>query len=67
VDPFRNGSLSGDIDYFRLHGITHYVYTYTDKELDILQKEIRQKPTYVMFNNNTMKEDALRFLKILKA
>jgi len=67
VDPFRNESLSRKIDYFRLHGIIDYVYTYTDKELEILRKKIRQKPTYVMFNNNTMKEDALRFLKVLKA
>jgi uncharacterized protein YecE (DUF72 family) len=67
VDPFRSQSLSGDIDYFRLHGKTGYVYTFTDKELDTLQKKIRKKPAYVMFNNNTMREDALRFLKILKA
>ncbi len=66
VDPFRNESLSGDFDYFRLHGVTGYDYAYTDKDLEILQKEIRGKPTYVMFNNNTMKEDALRFLKVLK-
>ena len=66
VDPFRNEGLSGDIDYFRLHGITNYVYTYTDKVLEILRKKIKQKPTYVMFNNNTMKEDALRFFKVLK-
>jgi len=65
VDPFRNESLSGDTDYFRLHGITNYVYTYTDKEFEILWTKIRQKTTYVMFNNNTMKEDALRFMKVL--
>lgn len=66
VDPFRNESLSGDIDYFRLHGITGYVYTYTDKDIEILKKKIEGRPTYVMFNNNTMKEDALRFMKVLK-
>jgi uncharacterized protein YecE (DUF72 family) len=37
----------------------------TDKELEILRKKISEKPTYVMFNNNTMKEDALRFTKLL--
>jgi uncharacterized protein YecE (DUF72 family) len=67
VDPFRNESLSGDIDYFRIHGTTDYVYTYTDNEIKILRKKLRQKPTYVMFNNKTMKDDALRFLKLLKA
>jgi len=67
VDPFKNEPLFGAIDYFRLHGITDYVYTYTDKELEILRKKMSEKPTYVMFNNNTMKEDALRFMKILGA
>ena len=67
VDPFKNEPLFGAIDYFRLHGITDYVYTYTDQELESLRKRMRKKPTYVMFNNNTMKEDALRFLKVLKA
>ncbi len=65
VDPFKNESLSGNIDYFRLHGMTDYVYTYTDKELEILRKKIREKRSYVMFNNNAMKEDALRFSKVL--
>jgi uncharacterized protein YecE (DUF72 family) len=67
VDPFKNESRWGDIDYFRLHGITDYGYTYTDKDLEILRKKIRHKPTCVMFNNITMKEDALRFLKLLKS
>jgi len=67
VDPFRNESLSAGTDYFRLHGITSYVYTYTNKELEILRNKIRQKSTYVMFNNTTMKEDALRFMKVLNA
>lgn len=65
VDPFKNEPLFGAIDYFRLHGITDYVYTYTDEELNVLRKKISNKPTYVMFNNNTMKEDALRFLALL--
>ncbi len=66
VDPFRNESLSADFDYFRLHGITGYGYAYTDGDLEILQKKIRKKSTYVMLNNKTMREDALRFLKLLK-
>lgn len=54
------------MDYFRLHGAADYVYTYTDKELEVLRKKISEKPTYIMFNNNTMKEDALRFMKLLQ-
>ena len=66
VDPFKNESLFGSIDYFRLHGAADYIYTYTDKELEMLRKKIQQKPTYVMFNNNTMKQDALRFIGLLQ-
>ena len=65
VDPFKTEPLFGTIDYFRLHGAADYIYTYSDKELESLRKKVKQKPTYVMFNNNTMKEDGLRFLKIL--
>jgi len=36
------------------------------KDLDALRKKIGERPAYVMFNNNTMKEDALRFLEIIK-
>jgi uncharacterized protein YecE (DUF72 family) len=67
VDPFKNGPLFGGLDYFRLHGAADYVYSYSDKELEILRKKISEKTTYVMFNNNTMKQDALRFLEIFKA
>ena len=66
VDPFRTEPLFGNMDYLRLHGAPDYVYTFTDKELEILRKKIRQKPTYAMFNNNTMKDDALRFMKLLQ-
>ncbi len=67
VDPFKNEPLFGGMDYFRLHGAADYIYTYSDKELDVLRKKISEKPTYVMFNNNTMKEDALRFMKLMQA
>jgi uncharacterized protein YecE (DUF72 family) len=66
VDPFKNEPLLGSMDYFRLHGAADYVYTYTDKELEVLRKKISEKLTYVMFNNNTMKEDAIRFMTLLQ-
>jgi len=65
VDPFKNEALFGDVDYFRLHGIGDYQYTYTDDELMELKKKVGKKPAYVMFNNNTMKQDALRFIDLL--
>jgi uncharacterized protein YecE (DUF72 family) len=67
VDPFKNEALFGDMDYFRLHGIGGYRYTYTDDELKELKKKTGRKPAYVMFNNSTMKEDALRFIKFLRS
>lgn len=65
VDPFKNEALSGEVHYFRLHGIGDYQYTYTDEQLWALRKEVGERPAYVMFNNNTMKEDALRFTKLI--
>jgi len=40
---------------------------FSHKELEVLRKKVSEKPTYVMFNNNTMKEDALRFLEIIRS
>jgi uncharacterized protein YecE (DUF72 family) len=64
VDPFKNKALFGDMDYFRLHGIGGYQYTYRDEELEELKKKTGRKPSYVMFNNSTMKEDALRLINL---
>ena len=65
VDPFKNKSQYGDIQYFRLHGITGLSYQYTDADLQRLKEEwIHEKPTYLLFNNNWMKDDALRFTEL---
>ena len=47
-------------------GFTGYQNTYTDEELGELKKKAGRKPAYVMFNNSTMKEDALRFMDLLR-
>ena len=67
VDPFKNKPTFGKINYFRLHGITGYSYRYTEKDLKTLKEMINkiQKPTYVMFNNVYMYEDALNFKKLI--
>ena len=67
VDPFKKNSVFGKINYFRLHGITGYSYHYTEKDLRTLKEMIDkiQKPTYVMFNNVYMYEDALNFKKLI--
>jgi uncharacterized protein YecE (DUF72 family) len=64
VDPFKNKPQFGDFQYFRLHGITSYAYHYTDADLRRLKKWVEKKPTYLLFNNKWMKEDALRFMKL---
>ena len=61
VDPFKNLPLAGSFQYFRLHGITGYRYAYTDEDLNILKARVQKKPTYFLFNNSRMVENALRF------
>lgn len=68
VDPFVNWSVGGPI-YWRLHGKGSYSYKYTTVDLDSLRKlylahEHDSRP-YVMFNNVSMKEDALQFERLL--
>ncbi|MGA4645549.1 DUF72 domain-containing protein [Limisphaera sp. 4302-co] len=62
VDPFRQACLAGAVPYYRLHGVTGYSHRFTDDELDDLLVRLGTGPAYVLFNNVTMKEDALRFL-----
>ena len=63
VDPFKNKHLFGDVQYFRLHGITGNAYRYSDDDLQRLKESVKRRPTYVLFNNNWMKDDALRFME----
>ena len=65
VDPFKDKPQYGDIQYFRLHGITDYAYCYTDADLQRLKEWTYEKPTYLLFNNNWMKDDALRFIELM--
>jgi uncharacterized protein YecE (DUF72 family) len=59
VDSLREGSVSGDIRYFRLHGLRGYRYRYTDEDLlELKAKSWRGKTSYFMFNNISMLEDA---------
>jgi len=66
VDPFKNEPQFGDFQYFRLHGISGYSYRYTDADLRKLKTWAERKPTCVLFNNQWMKEDALRFMELVK-
>ncbi len=66
VDPFQHKPQYGDFQYFRLHGITGYAYRYTDMDLQRLQTWVESKCTYVLFNNQWMRDDALQFRKLIQ-
>lgn len=67
VDPFKDPPLFGDFQYFRLHGISGYGYRFTDADLQQLAGWACRKPSYVLFNNKCMREDAPRFLRLISA
>ena len=67
VDPFAQLSVTPKNCYYRLHGIPRWRYTYEDGELEELVSVIpKRRLAYVFFNNVTMREDAMRFEKIVK-
>ena len=66
VNPFARPTTTPDRCYYRLHGQPRWRYTYEDDELYELATLLpRADLSYVFFNNITMKDDALRFQKVL--
>jgi uncharacterized protein YecE (DUF72 family) len=74
MDPFRRPPFTEtNTVYFRLHGIgkgeTSYSYRYTNGDLKNLLSIVENqgaREVYVMFNNVTMAEDALKFKDLLE-
>lgn len=68
VDPFVSRPVRGGLFYFRLHGIGGYRHAYTDAELDQLATWLREAGPegYCLFNNITMRKDALRLIQRLR-
>lgn len=64
VDPLERPPLYGRLRYFRLHGGPYYRHKYTDEELRHL-RDVVDATAYVLFNNITMYNDALRFKTLL--
>ncbi len=68
VDPFDRDSVYGASLYWRLHGRGGYRYEYTGQELaqmvSKLHSSLAPDLRYVMFNNITSKQDAIRFLQL---
>jgi uncharacterized protein YecE (DUF72 family) len=69
VDPLCSAPDRENAIYWRLHGKGSYSYRYTDEDLAELKKLLLRAPgepqAYVLFNNVTMKEDAIRFRRLL--
>jgi uncharacterized protein YecE (DUF72 family) len=66
VDPFVRSSTNGQSIYWRLHGRGGYRYRYSEDDLTELRAKLQANsdlagPNYIMFNNISSREDALRF------
>jgi uncharacterized protein YecE (DUF72 family) len=68
VDPWVRPPVTPDPFYFRLHGLGGYGHRYTDAELRWLRARVGDFPAggWCLFNNVTMREDAARFLELLR-
>jgi uncharacterized protein YecE (DUF72 family) len=69
TDPLKMNPPDQSLQYHRMHGsngLVNYRHKYTDEELARLERSVRGKETYVLFNNLAMKEDAARFLRRLR-
>jgi uncharacterized protein YecE (DUF72 family) len=65
VDPLERAPLYGRAKYFRLHGGRGYGHVYSDEELEKL-RGMAEGEVYVLFNNRSMYDDALRFIKLVE-
>ncbi len=66
VDPFESKAVYGKLKYFRLHGGRDYRHQYSDDELARL-RELSNSEAYVLFNNITMYDDAVRFKRLIQS
>ncbi len=64
-DPLGGGYLMGEVFYLRLHGIGGFRYKFKEEDFRKISEIIGNKKTYVMFNNISMFEDALKFKKFI--
>lgn len=68
VDPFlKLPAVKQARQYFRLHGIGGYRYQFTDNDLRRLADWCQVAPTWTMFNNTHMRDDARRFTKLIQS
>ena len=66
-DPLAGEPLTKGLRYFRLHGVTGYRYIHSDEDLAAIAKRLApETDNYVLFNNQFMAEDAVRFQALLQ-
>jgi len=65
VDPLERAPLYGRVKYFRLHGGSGYRHVYNNEELEQL-RGMTEGEVYVLFNNRSMYDDALRFIRLVE-
>ncbi len=67
TDPFVRWPVTSGTAYFRLHGIGGYRYRYSDADLaQLLEWCYLYETVYVLFNNVSMWDDALRFQGLIR-
>lgn len=67
VDPFTATTVTPERPYYRLHGRYSFRYVYEEEELsDLLSILPTSGPSYVLFNNVAMRQDAARFLDLAR-
>jgi uncharacterized protein YecE (DUF72 family) len=66
VDPFKGREVTRVPVYFRLHGISGYRYHYSDDDLRRIYEHCAGRQGFVLFNNVSMLEDAVRFLQLMR-
>ncbi|MCS7286551.1 MAG: DUF72 domain-containing protein [Anaerolineae bacterium] len=65
VDPFQRLPVTSGLAYFRLHGKTGYSYRFTNEDLLWLKEQCKPfSEVYCLFNNVSMWESALDFLRL---
>ena len=66
VNPFERRTVTPHRCYYRLHGRPRWRYTFEDEDLYELATLLpHDHLAYVFFNNITMKDDAMRFQRVL--
>ncbi len=67
VDPLREAARSRGLWTFRLHGVTGFRDRHTDADLGIIAGHLAPAgPSYMLFNNRRMGEDAVRLQALFR-